>query len=293
MAGDFLLHKMQKELLNYCIITIGTILMAIGIVFFLEPHTIAPGGVTGLAIVIYKVVGVPIEITNLIINIPLFILGILTLGKTFGAKTAYGTLMLSFSIKMVKINLPTNFLATDDLLLAAIFGGLFLGIGIGLIFKFGGTTGGTDLAAAIINKYFKGLSVPKTLMFIDFVILITAGFVNKDIETPLYSMISLFSIVKMADFIVEGMDYSKAFYIISDKHVEIGDAIINKVNRGATALKAKGMYSGMDKEVILCIVNRSQIAKLKKTVYAIDKNAFIMVSTVHEVLGEGFSSIEG
>lgn len=287
-----MLKNTPREIMNYVVIALGTIIMAVGIVFFLEPHTIAPGGVTGLAIVINKVAGVPIEVTNLAVNIPLFVLGLFFLGKTFGFKTAYGTIMLSLSIKLVKYYLPSDFLATHDLLLAAIFGGLLLGMGIGLIFKFGGTTGGTDLAAAIINKYVKGLGIPKIMMFIDFLILITAGIVNRNIETPLYSMIALFSIVKIADFIVEGMDYSKAFYIISDKHKEIGEAIISRVNRGATALNAKGVYTGMNKEVILCVVNRAQITKLKKTVYEIDKNAFIMVSTVHEVLGEGFTSIQ-
>lgn len=287
-----MLKNTPREIMNYVVIALGTIIMAVGIVFFLEPHTIAPGGVTGLAIVINKVAGVPIEVTNLAVNIPLFVLGLFFLGKTFGFKTAYGTIMLSLSIKLVKYYLPSDFLATHDLLLAAIFGGLLLGMGIGLIFKFGGTTGGTDLAAAIISKYVKGLGIPKIMMFIDFLILITAGIVNRNIETPLYSMIALFSIVKIADFIVEGMDYSKAFYIISDKHKEIGEAIISRVNRGATALNAKGVYTGMNKEVILCVVNRAQITKLKKTVYEIDKNAFIMVSTVHEVLGEGFTSIQ-
>lgn len=288
-----MLHKIQKEGLNYIVISLGALIMAIGIVFFLEPHTIAPGGVTGLAIVIYKIVGIPIEVTNLAINIPLFILGLMILGKTFGFKTAYGTIMLSLAIKLVKYYLPTNFLATDDLLLAAVFGGLLLGIGIGLIFKFGGTTGGTDLAAAIISKYVKGLGIPKIMMFIDFIILVTAGIVNRNLETPLYSMIALFSLVKIADFIVDGMDYSKAFYIISDKHQEIGDAIINKINRGATALKAEGVFTGKDKQVILCVVNRAQISKLKALVYSIDNNAFVMVSTVHEVLGEGFRPIQG
>ncbi|MCT4564632.1 MAG: YitT family protein [Maledivibacter sp.] len=284
--------KWYKLVLNYSGITIGTLLMAAGLLLFLEPNTIAPGGVTGLAIIIQKVTGIPMDVTNLAINIPLFILGILILGKAFGAKTAYGTAMLSLFIRILIIVFGDNINATNDLLLASIFGGVILGIGIGMVFTAGGTTGGTDLAGAMLNKYFPGLSTAKLMMMIDLLIVATAGIVNKNIETSLYSVISLYIIVKVADLIVEGLNYSKAFYIITDYSEEISKEIFKELDRGATALKGRGMYTGSDRDVLLCVVNRAQVAKLKKIVYAIDHKAFIMVSNIHEVLGEGFTSMD-
>ena len=284
--------KWYKLFFSYLGITLGTLLMAAGLLMFLEPNTIAPGGVTGLAIVIQKVSGIPMDVTNLAINIPLFIVGIMVLGKAFGAKTAYGTATLSLFIRILIIFFGDNMNATGDLLLASIFGGVILGIGIGLVFKSGGTTGGTDLAGAILNKYVPGLSTAKLMMIIDLVIVTTAGMVNRNIETSLYSVISLYVLVKVADFIVEGLNYSKAFYIITDYSEEISKEIFEKLDRGATALKGKGMYTGEDKDVLLCVVNRAQVTKLKDIVYSLDNQAFIMVSTIHEVLGEGFTPLD-
>lgn len=284
--------KWYRLFFDYLGITLGTFLMAAGLLMFLEPNTIAPGGVTGLAIVIQKVSGIPMDVTNLAINIPLFIIGIMVLGKAFGAKTAYGTATLSLFIRILIIFFGDNINATGDLLLASIFGGVILGIGIGMVFKSGGTTGGTDLAGAILNKYVPGLSTAKLMMIIDLVIVAAAGIVNRNIETSLYSVISLYVLVKVADFIVEGLNYSKAFYIITDYSEEISKEIFEKLDRGATALKGKGMYTGEDKDVLLCVVNRAQVTKLKDIVYSLDNQAFIMVSTIHEVLGEGFTPLD-
>jgi len=285
-------HKWYKMFFDYIGITIGTFLVALALLFFLEPNTIAPGGVTGLAIVIQKATGIPMDVTNLAINIPLFIIGIMTLGKAFGAKTAYGTASLSLFIRILITIFGDNINATGDLLLASIFGGVVLGIGIGMVFKSGATTGGTDLAGAILNKYIPGLSTAKLMMIIDLIIVAAAGIVNRNIETSLYSIISLYVLVKVADFIVEGFNYSKAFYIITDYSEEISREVFERLGRGATALKARGMYTGKDKEVLLCVINRAQVTKLKDIVYSIDNHAFIMVTTVHEVLGEGFTPID-
>ena len=285
-------NKIYREFFNYLGITMGTFLMSVSLILFLEPNTIAPGGVTGLAIVIQKITGVPIDITNLVINIPLFILGIIILGKAFGAKTAYGTIMLSFFIRILMIFLGGNLLATQDLLLASLYGGVLMGIGIGFVFKSGGTTGGTDLAGAILNKFIPGLSIPKLMMILDLIIVTMAGIVNKNVETSLYSVIALYVLVKVADFIVEGLNYAKAFHIVTDNPNEISRAIIEKLDRGVTALSAKGMYTGNEKVVLLCVVNRAQVTKLKEIVYEVDEKAFMMVTTVHEVLGEGFRQIE-
>ncbi|RKD30080.1 YitT family protein [Thermohalobacter berrensis] len=280
-----------KHWYNYVIeyvgISLGTAIMAISLKMFLDPNTIAPGGVTGLAIVIKKLTGIPIDITNLVVNIPLFIAGIIILGKAFGAKTLYGTLALSFFIRMFPAANLTN-----DLLLAAVFGGVLMGLGLGLVFKFGGTTGGTDLAGAILNKFFPNFSTATLMMVIDLFVVTIAGVVDKKIETSLYSVIALYIIVKVIDIILEGIGYAKAFFIISNTPDKIGETIISALGRGVTVLKGMGMYTGQSRDVLLCVVNRSQIVKLKEIVHQIDSNAFVMVADIHEVLGEGFKEIK-
>jgi len=278
-----------RHLLEYLGITIGTLIMAFSINLFLEPHTIAPGGVTGLGIVIQKVSNglIKVWVTNLVVNIPLFIGGVITLGKSFGAKTLYATIVLSLFIWLV----PQAY-ATQDLLLSAIFGGVLLGMGVGIVFKAGGTTGGTDLAGAMLNKYFPVLSIASFMMVIDFFIVATSGAVNGKLEYPLYSLISLYISVKVIDLVLDGMGYAKAFIIVSDKSNEIALEVVESLNRGVTILKGRGFYTGNDKEVLLCAVNRSQITKFKEIIHNIDNNAFIMITEVNEVLGEGFKDLK-
>lgn len=278
-----------RYLLEYIGISIGTLIMAIAINLFLGPNTIAPGGVTGLGIVIQKLTNGLIKVwaTNLIINIPLFIGGVLTLGKSFGAKTLYATVVLSFFIWLV----PQTYV-TQDLLLSAVFGGVLLGIGLGIVFKFGGTTGGTDLAGAILNRFFPVFSTANFMMAIDFIIVAASGAASGKLEYPLYSVISLYISVRVIDLVLEGLGYAKALTIISDKPNEIGNEILKRLDRGVTVLKGKGFYTGNDKDVLLCVVNRSQFTKLKEIIHNIDSKAFIMVTEVNEVLGEGFKNLK-
>ncbi len=284
--------KKTTLLLEYAGMALGSALMAFALHFFLEPNTIAPGGVTGLAVVIQRITAVPMDVTNLLINIPLFIIGILILGKAFGAKTAYATLMLSVFLRLFIIVFGTEGTLTSDILLAAVYGGVSMGVGLGLIFRLGGTTGGTDLAGAILNKFFPALSIAKLMMILDLIIVAIAGLVERRIEAALYSVIALYITVKLTDFIVEDLSYSKAVYIISQKPVQISNRIMQELERGVTALEAKGMYTGAHRNVLLCVVNRAEVAKLKKLVYEEDHTAFIMVTTAHEVLGEGFKEIK-
>ena len=183
--------------------------MAISLIYFLAPNTIAPGGVTGFAVVIEKTVKVPIYITNLALNIPLFIFGTKILGKETAIKTLYSTILLSLFLKI----LPPIVL-THDLLLSSIFGGVLCGIGLGIVFKFGGTTGGTDLAGAILNSKFPSLSTVTFMTMIDLFVVIFAGIVERKIETSLYSIIAMFVIMKVIDMILEGIGYLKGFFII-------------------------------------------------------------------------------
>lgn len=282
--------SIYKVVFEYIGITVGCLLLAIALNFFLVPNTIAPGGISGLAVLINKLSGFTTSKIILVINIPLFIVGILVLGKNFGAKTAYGTIALIFILDILS-KYYSNLSVTNDNLLSAIYGGLVLGTGLGIVFRCGGSTGGTDLIGSILNKYFKSLSIPKLTMIFDFLIVVFSGIVNKNIETALYSAIALYIIVRVADFIIEGLGYAKAYFIISNNPDEIGNKIINDLGRGVTALNGRGMYTDSKREVMLVVVNRGQEVKLKEIVKDVDPKAFVMVAGIHEVLGEGFKTI--
>ena len=276
-------EKWYVTLFSYIAIAVGSVLLAVGLQYFLAPNTIAPGGVTGFAIVIETLTNFPIYITNLAINIPLFIFGAKYLGRSRAIRTAFSTLVLSISLKY----LPEMTL-THDLLLSSLFGGVISGIGLGFVFKFDGTTGGSDLAGAILNKKFPGLSIANFMLVIDLGVVLFAGLVERQIETALYSIIALYVSVKVIDMVLEGVGYLKGFYIITDKPDEIADVLMAELDRGVTALKGRGMYSKEDKEVLLCVVPRAQFTRVKDIVKELDPKAFVMVAEMYEAVGEGF-----
>lgn len=267
-------------------ILLGTFLMAISLNMFLEPYTIAPGGLTGFAIVVNKITGTPLWIINVVINIPLFLLGYKFLGKEGTIKTALGIILLTYFLNAtLKLG---NIKTTDDVLLASIFGGIIMGISLGLVFRIEGSTGGTDLIGLILNKFFPNISVPKLMMIVDSMVVVMAGIVDKNIETALYSALALYISVRVADAIIEGFSYSKGFFIISNKSDDISKAIMDELGRGVTLLEGKGAYTKQRKDVLFVVVGRNQEVSVKKIVKRIDMNAFITVNTVHEVVGEGF-----
>lgn len=276
--------KNYKTLMEYTIISLAVLFVAMAFNYFLSPNTIAPGGVTGFAVVLEQLVNIPIYLTNLIINVPLFILGVKYLGRSTGIKTFYATIVFSLFLKI----LPPLVL-THDILLSSIFGGVLMGLGLGLVFKFGGTTGGTDLAGAIISDRYPNISIPTAMMAIDSLVVTFAGVVEKNIEVSLYSIIALFISIKVIDLILEGAGYLKAFYIITNMPEEIGESLMLELDRGVTSFQAKGMYSKEDKQVLLCVVNRAQFSRVKEIVQEIDPRAFVMVTEMYEVLGEGFT----
>lgn len=281
-------NDLSSLILTLLSLTLGTFLLAAGLMGFQEPNMIAPGGVTGFAVVLKELTNIPIYITNIAVNVPLFIIGIIILGKNFGWKTLYCTLLLSLFLKIT----PSNAL-TEDLLLASIFGGVITGIGLGIVFKAGGTTGGTDLAGAILNKIFPNLSTAKFMAAIDTLVVIFAGLVDQKIETSLYSLIALFITTRLIDTFLEGIGYLKAFTIITNYPDEISDKIMKDLDRGVTFFKGKGAYTKSDKDVLLCVVNRYQFTKVQDIVSEMDEDAFMMVTDVSEVLGEGFKQIGG
>jgi len=283
MAKD---ERWYRAFFSYIFLAIGVLIMAISLEYFLGPNTIAPGGVTGFAVVINKLSKIPIYVTNLAINIPLFLIGLKTLGKSTAIKTVYSTVLLSLFLRF----LPSAVL-THDIFLSAIFGGVLMGIGLGIVFKFGGTTGGTDLAGTILNNKFPHLSIVTFMTIIDLFVVVFAGLVDKKIETSLYSIVSMFVVMKVADAILEGIGYLKGFIIVTDKPDEVSKRLMIELHRGVTSLKGKGMYTKEEKEVLMCVVNRAQFSKVKQIVKEVDPKAFVMVSEIYEVLGEGFKEM--
>ena len=283
------LESKRNFIIDYLLIIVGVTLLAISLNVFFEPMEMVIGGVTGLAIIIKRATtglvdgGIPLYITNIMINIPLFVIAFLRKGTTFGKRSFFATIFLSVALY------GTGFISpiTGDIMLASIFGGIIGGIGLGMVFMAYSTTGGTDLAASIIQKFFRHISVAQLMLFIDAFIIMLGLFIFGP-EKAMYAIISVFIIAKVIDAMLEGVHFSKAAIIISDKYEEISTAIIKEVDRGVTGLNGSGMYTKMSKMVLLCVVSKREIVHLKEVVREIDKNAFIIVSDVKEVLGEGF-----
>ena len=276
----------KRIIIDYLGITAGSFLIALALTVFLVPNRIAAGGVSGLATVIYYITSFPIGITMLIINIPLFLAGLKIMGTSFGMRTIYGIVSLSVFTDLLQ---PHVVSLTDDLLLASIYGGVVGGIGLGIVFRSRGTTGGTDMIASLIN-YFTGITVGEGLLIADGVVVALAG-IFFNLEVALYAAVTIFITSQTIDVVQEGLNFKKGVLIISDKADQINQMVVDDLNRGITEFEAKGGYTGDRKKVLLCVISRSEISELKKAVAKIDEDAFVIISNVHEVLGEGFTEI--
>ena len=268
---------------------VGCILISVALNMFFSPHTIAPGGLSGLSVVLSKVSGLSVSAIMLIMGIPLIFFSIKILGTKNAIKTLIGMLLLSLCISLTSSLSQVS--VTDDVLLAAITGAILLGLGLGVVFSVDGSTGGTDLIALMINKAIPSIPLSKCLVCIDGLVVMSSGIVNKNLETALYSAISLYVIFKMIDFIISGFDYSKCFIIITNEEEKLKEAIVNDIKRGITILDGRGGYTDSSKSVLIVAVNKKQEVHMKKLIKNVDKNAFIIVSKAHEVFGEGFSPI--
>lgn len=270
--------------MEYLGITAGCILTAMGLVVFLIPNKIAAGGVSGIATVVYYLFGFPVGTVMLVLNIPLFVVGVKVLGKRIGFRTLFGIFTLSLVINILEPRLPVP---THDPLLASIYGGAVSGLGLGLVFKFRGTTGGTDLIAALLHHFSPAFSIGQGLLVIDAIVIGLAGIVF-NAELALYAAVALFLSSKVIDLVQEGFNVAKALFIISDNSEEIRKAILEKMGRGVTALRGRGGFTGVEKDVLLVVVSRAEVAELKDLVRQIDPVSFVILTDVHEVMGEGF-----
>lgn len=268
---------------DYILILIGASIMGFAIKNIYDPIGLVTGGASGVAIILKKQFGVPLWLTNTAINIPLFAAAAKLKGWSFIKRTLLATVTLSVSLYVI----PEMPFLMDDLFLTALFGGLITGAGAGIVFACQATTGGTDMLAAIIRRWLPHYTLVQILQVLDAaIVLIGAGIFG--VTYALYALIAIYAVYKVSDGIIEGMKYSKVAYIISDKSEEIAAAILKELERGVTALDARGMYSGNWKNVLFCVVSRKEIAQLKELVVGHDAQAFVIVSDAREVLGEGF-----
>jgi len=290
----------KKWFISYSLIVIGSVILAAGFVFFISPYKIVPGGVYGIAIVIHYMTeglfswapsGLPIGLMGLIMNIPLTIVGIRILGPRFGVKTVVGFVLTSVFMDLITYLYGEAPLVAGDALLSSIFGGVLVGLGLGLIFKSKATSGGSDIVAMIIAKYTK-LPLGQLMIYVDSAIVLIGLLVFADWKIPLYSWIVIYVTGKAIDIVLQGMSVDKTLFIVSDKFVEIRDRIINDLHRGGTYIPGKGMYNGSDKTIIFTVVNRREMALLQEYVHEIDPKAFLTVLEANEILGEGFKSLK-
>ena len=263
---------------------IGSFFMAIGVSLFLLPNQLSSGGISGIATIAYYLFSLPMGITIIIINIPLFVFAIFKVGKSFFIKSVIGTIFLSFFIDYLdKFQALTN-----DNLLASIYGGIILGIGTAIILKSHSSTGGSDLVSYIINKQNPTIQTSKILVIIDATIIFLNMIFLKEIEIGLYSAISIFIMGKMLDILFEGIYFTKLAIIISDKSEEIAKRIEKNIKRGSTGFYGKGMYTGEAKLILMCAVSRNNLEKLKLEAKSVDPDSFIIITNSREVVGLGF-----
>jgi uncharacterized membrane-anchored protein YitT (DUF2179 family) len=263
-------------------ILLGAVLVSVGLEIFLVPNRIIDGGIVGISIILSHLSGWALGLFLFLLNLPFLIIGYKQIGKTFAISTLFGVTVMSIGTTLLH---PVPGL-TEDPLLAAVFGGIILGIGVGMVIRYGGSLDGTEIVAILFTKR-TPFSVGEIVMFINVFILASAGFVF-GWDRAMYSLIAYYIAFKMIDLTIEGFQESKSVWIISDNHKEIGDAIVARLGRGVTYLSGEGGYTGDDKKVIFCVITRLEEAKLKLIVEDIDPSAFLAVGNIHDVKGGRF-----
>lgn len=278
---------MIKKIYPILTILLGAAIYAFGLTYFVVPHHLFEGGATGITLITFYLFKIPVSLMNLLINIPLFILA----WKIFGAKSLYSSLLgtLSLSVWLAFFErIPLHIDLQGDLLITALIAGILLGIGLGIIFNAGGTTGGTDILARILNKY-THISMGKLLFILDFCILMLILLIFKDLRLVSYTLLFDFIVSRVIDLIGEGGYAGKGVMIITKRPDQLAKAINDDLGRGVTFISGQGYYSQKDLKIIYCIVGRNEIVKMKEMIHRIDPQAFITITEAHEILGEGFT----
>lgn len=275
-------NPLFEKISEYIYILVGSAIIALSFNLFLLPNRVASGGVSGISTITDAILGWEPAFVQWSFNIPLFIAGVVLLGRQYGIKTLVGTIFLPLVVFLTKSLEPW----THDPLLASLFGGIGVGLGLGIVFRGKASTGGTDLAAQIVNKY-TGLSLGTCVAIIDGLIVLTAAIVF-DIERGLYALIGLYVTSKTIDLVQIGLGRSKMVMVITNQQTEVRDGILNKIDRGVTKLSAYGGYTDQERPILMCVVDQTEFTKLKQLVKSIDPTAFVVVMDAAEVLGEGF-----
>ncbi len=276
-----------KNIWKYIVITVAAIIYAAGVSLFLDPNNLAPGGVTGIAIILNRLILVKTGSLILILNIPLILLGIWKFGCRFIISTSYAILVVSIATDVLS---PIGAM-TNDRLLAAVVGGVLVAIGLGLIFQMGATTGGMDIIVKVLRLKYPHMRTSSLFMMTDVTITVCSGFVFGDLDVVLYALIAVFVMSKTMDMVLYGTDEAKLIYIISDKPAEIADRILNEIDLGVTYLRGEGAYSSQNKKVIMCVTKKQQAPRIEEVVKEEDPRAFMIVTSASEIYGEGYKSI--
>lgn len=277
---------MSVFLRKYLVVLLGSMITALSLNLFLIPANIAPGGLSGVAILLHHLAKLPVGLTILGLNIPLFLWSL----KYFNAGFMFSSLFGMISLSVFTDCFAWLPVVTQDVLLSAVYGGVLMGLGLGIVFTAGSSTGGTDIAAQILKKHFPSVSVGRFVLIIDAFIVILAGIVFTKWEVTLYSAVALYITTYIIDLMVEGINFAKVAYIISDKPSSISEGISDSLSRGTTALHAFSHFTGDEKTVLLCVVKKYEITRLKMLIKSLDPNAFVILSDAREVLGNGFKT---
>lgn len=275
----------------YFLIVLGTFIMAIAYVVFISPYKFAPGGVYGIAIVLHHLFDFRIGLSGILMDIPLVIAGFLVLGPRFGVKTIIGMVFMAGWITVLEYWYGYEPFVVDQPLLSGIYGGVLIGLGLGLVFKSKATSGGSDIIAMMISKY-THLPLGQLMIIVDSIIVLLSWAAFQDPTIPLISWVIIFITGKVVDIVLQGLNYDKTLFIVSEKHNEIRDKIINDLGRGGTFIRGEGMYAGKDKTIIFTVVTRREMVILESFVSKLDPNAFLTVIDANEVLGDGFKSLK-
>ena len=282
-------HKIIEMTRPYLLIVIGTLLMSTAYISIYDSASMVTGGFTGIAIIVKHQTtfwvegGIPLWVTTIVLNIPIFFIAYIVKGKHFVGRTLFATVFLTFYLAI----LPKFSLTQSDLLLTAVFGGVINGTGIAMVLLSYSTTGGTDLIASIIQHYVKYESIARIMQLLDGAIVILGAFVF-GIQKSLYAVIAIYVTTVVTDRVIDGLKFAKGIYIISEKYNEISQCIIDEIGRGVTILKGTGRFSNKERPVIFCVVSKKQSIEIKRITQIFDPNAFIIVNDVREVMGEGF-----
>ena len=273
---------------NALFILVGCIITGLSYALFLIPHHFVPGGVSGIAIILNYFSALPVGAMTILLNVPVFLLGLKTMGKRYVLNSLAGMVVSAVFIDLFNkvLKLPS---ATSNPILASIYGGVMLGVGLGIVFRGRASTGGSDIIGMVISKH-TGMSLGYGIMVTDFIVISASGLAMHSLEAPLYGYLVLFLSTKVIDMVLEGWNYSKLVIITSSRIEEISDFILNRLDRSGTALRSRSLYLNREGEIILTVIHRKQLADLRNFVKRTDPEAFLIVSDTYDVLGKGFKS---